>query len=301
MKTTHRNKPVKSLWGTGLFAALALATVLTAGCSTSRLAIGAMVPVLENARDAALSSNDIRTFEDAAPANLFLMEGLIRTDPGNTRLRLSASMLYFSYAFAFVEDNDPDYASLLYLKGLDHGRAALFKNKKVEPGWQGNVQTFIDMTGYLEPKDVPAILWTAANWSQFINLHLDSSGVLVDIPRVVALLEKAVELDGAYFEGLSHIILGSLHAFRPPLMGGSSEKSLQNFERAFEISGRTFLLSHYFFARHYCYRTQDLDRFEQVLGEIVSQPSNISPDNQLLNEIAKQRAAKLLGEIDELF
>jgi hypothetical protein len=299
MKTANRHKSVSCRPGPCL--AVVLIILLGAGCSTSRLATGAMVPVLENARDAALSSRDIRTFEDAAPANIFLLEGLIRTDPNNVRLRLNAAMLYFSYAFAFVEDNDLDYASLLYLKGFEHGRAALFRNKKVEPGWEGTVQTFTDMTGHLRTEDVPASVWTAANWSQFISLHLDSTAVLVDIPRVVALLERATELDGAYFQGLPHIILGSLHAFRPPLMGGQPEQSLQNFERAFDISERKFLLTHYFFARHYCYRIQEPDTFEEALDEVLSQPADISPDYQLLNEIAKQRATQLLGEIDELF
>ncbi len=293
----HRISPASAV----LVSALSLVLVFAAGCSTSRLAAGAMVPILENARDASLESNDIRTFRSAAPSNIFLIEGLIRTDPKNPRLRLNASLLYFSYAFAFIEEEDESYASLLYLKGLAHGKAMLFRNKKVKERWGGNFETFNGMMEFLNKKDVPAIVWTAANWAQFISLHLDSTEVLVDIPRVTALLERAVELDGSYFEGLPHVILGSLHAFRPPLMGGRPEKSKENFDRAFAISEGKFLLSSYFFARHYCYRIQDAAMFESTLGEILSQPLSILPRYQLLNEIAKQKASQLLGEEDELF
>jgi hypothetical protein len=278
-----------------------LLCIFATGCSTSRLAAGAMVPVLENARDAALGSNDYKTFEAAAPSNIFLLEGLIRTDPKNPRLRLAASMLYFSYAFAFVEEQDEVYASLLYLKGLSHGQAALSRNNKTRKMWDKPVDTFNEMTQYFRKKDTPAIVWTAANWSQFISLHLDSIDVLVDIPRVTALLERAAELDGGYFEGLPHIILGSLHAFRPPLMGGSPEKSKENFERANDLSGGKFLLSDYFYAKFYCYRVQDSDEFENALNGILSKPTSILPRYRLLNEIAKQKATRLLGEEDELF
>jgi hypothetical protein len=281
--------------------ATCLLSIFTSGCSTSRLAAGAMVPVLENARDASLGSNDYKTFEAAAPSNIFLLEGLIRTDPKNPRLRLAASMLYFSYAFAFVEEQDEVYASLLYLKGLSHGQAALSRNKKVRTMWDQQVDKFSEMTKYLKKKDVPAMVWTAANWSQFISLHLDSTDVLVDIPRVTALLERAAELDGGFFEGLPHIILGSLHSFRPPLMGGSPDKSKENFDRAMQLSHGKFLLAQFFYAKFYCYRVQDSDEFEATLNGILAEPLSILPRYRLLNEIAKQKAARLLGEEDELF
>ena len=43
----------------------------------SKLAVGSMTPVLENAKTAALASDDLITFRDASPGNLFLLEGLI--------------------------------------------------------------------------------------------------------------------------------------------------------------------------------------------------------------------------------
>ncbi len=284
-----------------LAAVFILALSLLGGCSTSRLAAGAIVPILENARDAALLSSDVQTFRDAAPANIFLIEGLIRTNPNDPRLRLSACMLYFSYAFSFIEEEDEAYASLLYLRGFAHGKAMLFRRRKIREMWDGPYETFTDMLKYLKKKDIPAIVWTAANWSQFISLHLDSTAVLGDIPRVAALLERSVEIEGDYFEGLPYIMLGSLHAFRPPIMGGSPEKSLENFERAFEVSQGRFLLAKYLYSRYYCYRIQDADEFESTLEWILSRQLPIYPDHRLLNEIARRKANRLLREKDELF
>ena len=284
-------------------APLACAVLMAAyGCSPAKYSVGhVMVPVLDNARDAAMASDDLRTFQDGAAANLFLLEGLMRTDPGNAALRLNASMLYFSYAFSSQENADPGYASLLYLKGMAHGKTALMKNKKLAGDWGVPFEEFEQSLPALREKDVPAAVWTAANWAQFISLHLDSTAVLRDIPKVTALLERAAQLDGAYFEGLPHIMIGSLHAFRPSMFGGSPEKSLANFEQAFAISGDSFLLSKYFYARYYLYRMQDAEEFTRVLGTIGASLADDDNPYRLLNLIARQKSAALLGEIDALF
>ena len=153
----------------------------------------------------------------------------------------------------------------------------------------------------LRKKDVPAAVWTAANWAQFISLHLDSTAVLRDIPKVTALLERCVELDGSYFNGLPNIMIGSLHAFRPPMFGGSPEKSLASFEKAFAIGGDSFLLPRYFFARFYLYRIQDGDEFRRVLNEVSTAPEPADSPYRLLNLIARKKSITLLGEADDLF
>ena len=282
--------------------AVGLVALSLSGCSTAKFSVGhVMVPVLDNARDAAMASDDLRTFQDGAAANLFLLEGLIRTDPENDNLRLTASMLYFSYAFSTHEESDPQYASQLYLKGVAHGRAMLAKNKKLPTNWDAPLEQFEKAMPSLRKKDVPAAVWTAANWAQFISLHLDSTAVLRDIPKVTALLERCTELDGAYFNGLPYVMVGSLHAFRPPMFGGSPEKSLENFNKAFAVAGKSFLLPRYFFAKFYLYRIQDGDQFRQVLGAVSAAPEAADDPYRLLNLIARKKSASLLGEADDLF
>jgi len=283
-------------------AALAMIALVATGCSTARFSVGhVMVPVLDNARDAAMASDDLRTFQDGAAANLFLLEGLIRTDPKNEKLRLTTSMLYFSYAFSTYDESDPQYASQLYLKGVAHGRAALAKNKKLNADWDLPLEQFEKSMTSLRKKDVPAAVWTAANWSQFISLHLDSTAVLRDIPKVTALLVRCTELDGSYFNGLPYVMVGSLHAFRPPMFGGSPEKSLESFNQAFKVAGDSFLLPRYFFAKFYLYRIQDADQFRKVLAEVAAAPDPADDPYRLLNLIARKKSASLLGEADDLF
>ncbi len=280
----------------GLFAGGAVS-----GCSRAKLAVGAMTPILENTKLAAFASDDVRTFNAATPSNLLLFEGLIRTQPKNATLRVTASMLYFSYAFTFDDPADAGYATMLYAKGLDHSRSTLFRNKKIQSAWEKPYDEFVAGTKSLTAKDLEPAVWTVANWSQIIALHLDSTQVLAQIPRLVALLERVIEIDGTYFEGLPYMIMGSLHAFRPPLMGGSPEASRENFEKAFGVSEGKFLLASYFYAKFYCLRVQDADEFEKRLQYVLDQPDAIMPEYRLLNAIAKRKAASLLKEKDDLF
>lgn len=284
------------------FVAVGLAgAAALSGCSRAGLAVGAMTPILENTKVAAFASNDVRTFNAATPSNLLLLEGLIRTEPGNRSLRVTASMLYFSYAFTFDDPADADYASMLYSKGLEHGRSALFRNKTVAAAWDRPFDEFAQGVKAIAAKDLEPAVWTVANWSQIIALHLDSTQILTQIPRVVALLDRVIEIDGAYFEGLPHMIMGSLHAFRPPLMGGDPEASRESFEKALGVSQARFLLASYFYAKFYCHRVQDAEDFEKTLRYVIDQPDTIMPEYRLLNAIARKKADRLLKEKDELF
>jgi hypothetical protein len=117
----------------------------------------------------------------------------------------------------------------------------------------------------------------------------------------VTLLQRVVEIDGTYFEGLPLILMGSLHAFRPPMMGGDPEASRASFEAAFKVSGGKFLLASYLYAKFYCYRIQDAEEFEKRLRFVLEAPDTTLPEYRLLNTLAKKKAAALLKEKDELF
>jgi hypothetical protein len=265
------------------------------------MASRAMTPIIENTKNFALSYPDVQTFLQATPSNIFLVEGTLESDPDNKQLRLTASMLYFSYAFACIEDTNEAYASYLYWRGFTHARAVLLMDSKIRAAWDKPLGDFKPLLSRFSVKDVPAIVWAAANWTQFISLHLDSTAVLPDIPRVTALLDRACELDGTYFMGLPHIILGILHAFRPPMLGGDPKASQESFAEALRISQGRFFLRDYFFAKYYCYRMQDSEAFEKSLLGVIHGSEAVLPRYRLLNAIAKEKAKRLLQQKDDIF
>lgn len=273
-----------------------------AGCSPMKYSVRhVMVPLLDNSRDAAYLSDDTRTFGDAAPSNLFLLEGMVQTDPENEKLRLNTAMLYFFYAFAYIEENDPDYASLLYSKGLNHAWAALVSECDLPEDRGIAFNEFETLVPSIELDQVPAAVWVAICWTQYISLHLDQTSVMRDLPKVQALLDRAIELDGNYFEGMPYVMQGSLHAFKPKIMGGDTDASAASFEKAFAISGNSFQLSRFFYARYYTYRMMDVDLFTETLESIISAEPIKDDPYRLLNMIAVEKSLKLLEEADDIF
>lgn len=286
----------------GCLAALALAVTLSvSGCSTTKLAVGSMVPILEETVAAGQGSADLELVESGMPANLVLLDGLIRTDPRPELLVLGAR-LYFSYAFAFIEDKDPARASSLYAVGRDYGRRALERDRRLREALASSQSgALAEALARLNRDDVPALLWTAAAWAGWANLSLDRPEAVADLPVIEAMLERVVELDEGYLYGMPHLLLGAFKAARPPLLGGDPEAARIHFARVQEIGGGKLLLAPVFEARYYARATLDEELFESLLREVVETPVDIAPDIQLLNAVAKRKARDLLVLRDELF
>lgn len=301
-RVKYQNGAMKDLTPKFRTTALAVLLLMLGACSPTTYSVRhVMVPLLDSAREAAYLSDDIRTFGDAAPSNLFLLEGMVRTDPDNADLRLNAAMLYFFYGFAYIEQDDPDYASLLYRKGLDHAWYVVEGETDLPADRGGSFDEFEARVLSLQADQVPAAVWAATCWSQYISLHLDRTAVMRDIPKVQALIDRVIALDGNYFEGLPHVLQGSLHAFKPPMMGGDPEASAASFERAFAIAGNSFQLSRFFYARYYTYRMMDADLCEQTLQSIIEAEPIADDPYRLLNMIAVEKSLQLMDEIDDIF
>lgn len=121
------------------------------------------------------------------------------------------------------------------------------------------------------------------------------------MPKVEAMLDRLLALDPTYEHGLPHALLGIYDAMRPALFGGSPERARDHFERAFEISGRKMLLYLDFYAEFYCRQTLDQSCFEATLDEVEHAPAGELPDANLMNAIARHRAAALRAREGDLF
>jgi hypothetical protein len=287
--------------GALLAAGLGLCAVLTAGCSGPRFTVGMMVPILENTADAALRSDDPALVRDALPTSLLLLEGMRETDPGRRDVATLASMLYFAYAFAFVEDEDAERAAALYRRGMAAGWAGLGEPELAAAIADGSFDAVRAALAGLTPDDVDAVLWVTANWASWVQLNLDDTGAVADFARVLPLAERLVELDERLFHSLPRVLLGALHAARPVTLGGNVERAAAEFDEAFARTDRNLLLAHVFYARTYCVRTFDGTLYEETLREVLAAPAGSLPDAELLNRIAKFKAESLLELKEEIF
>ncbi|MDP6802974.1 MAG: TRAP transporter TatT component family protein [Gemmatimonadota bacterium] len=282
-------------------AALAWVAVSVTGCSTTRLTVDLMAPVLRDTTTAALRSQDPQLVREALPTSILLLQGLLESHPEQSEVARLASMLSFSYAYAFVEDEDPARASTLYRQGIELGWRAFGDPDREQAIRSGDFPSLREALAACDPGDAPALLWIAANWSSWIQLNLADPRAAADLARVLPLVTRLVELDGDAFWGMPHILLGSLHGARPAMLGGDSAASLAEFELAFAASDRTLLMAQVFYARTYCMQVFDGDLYRSSLREVLDAPAGQLPDAELMNAVAREKAARLLPLADEIF
>jgi hypothetical protein len=281
--------------------ALVLAALAASGCSTTKLAVGSMVPILEESVAAGLSSADLELIADGMPANLVLLDGLVRTDPRRDLLVLGAE-LYFSYAFAFVEDENPERAASLYAVGRDYGRRALAADGKLQAALaSGRSEDLSRALARLGRDQVPALVWTAAAWAGWANLSLDEPEAVADLAAIQLLLERADALEPGFMYGVPPLLLGAFHAARPPILGGDPELARRYFARSTEVGAGKLLLAPVFEARYYARSVLDEELFVSRLNAVIAAPVDIASDIRLLNAVAKRKARDLLARQDEFF
>lgn len=278
----------------------ALGFLLGAGCGlVRRQAVGTFVPIIEQSVVSVYRDQDLATIEKGVPANLVLIRGLCESDPGNQRLWTLAAQLYFSYAMAFVEDQDPEAAKLPYQQGLSMGQTALARRGWFHP--EKDLASFEKGLRKAGKDDVPLLFWTLANWVSWINLDMNDPAALAQLPYAEAALRRVLELDPGFFFGMPHVMLGTLLASKPVIAGGKPEAARGEFEQAFEISKGKLLIYKVFYAQSYCRATLDEVGFETALNEVLTAPADLEPDYRLLNEVAKRKAARLMERKDDWF
>jgi tetratricopeptide (TPR) repeat protein len=281
-------------------ACAAVLLITPAGCGIARrTAIGSMVPILQKTVEEVYRDQDVETVAAGMPGNLLLLRGLSASDPGRRDLSVLTTQLYFYYGIGFIEDVDPEHASLVYEQGLALGRSALARESWWRP--DGSLEDFQRGLEKADEDDVPLLFWTLANWSAWIRGNLDRPDVLAQLPTAEAALERIRQLDATYFHGMPHLLLGTLEASKPVLLGGDPEKARGHFEEALRLSDRKLLIFQVLYAQTYCRQQLDEQGFVQALEEVLQAPQDLAPDYRLLNEVARRKASLLMERKDELF
>ncbi len=267
----------------------------------NKIAVNATGSIIEYGIEALAEESDLIFARESAPANLKLLEGLIKANPESDKLLLSASRGFASYSLAFIEDEDKERAKYFYMKGKNYGLRILKKNEQFNEALNKDVDSFNQALKLFAGDDVPALFWSGFSWGSWINLNLDSPEALVELPKVESIMRRVLELDETYYYGGAHMFFGTAYGFRPPMLGGNLEKAREHFEKAREIADGKFLLNYVYKARYYAVPVQDRNLFEGILQKVILAPPDILPEQRLVNEIAKLKAKKMLSQVDEYF
>lgn len=280
---------------------LPLILILLSSCSMRQYALRQMTPIFETAMPAFYEESDLSIARPALASNLKLLEGLLKSDPENPQLRLMLAQGYAGYALAFEEDTVPDQARALYLRARNYALSALRLTTPLPQDWAKNRKSLNAFLQQAKRRDVPALFWTGFSWAGYINLSLQDPGALLDLPKVEAIMHRVLQLDSTYFYGATYLFFGSIYGQKPRILGGNPELAKEYFEKNLKLTKGKFLLTYVYAAKFYAAKILDEDLFDQYLKKVLQTPLDIAPEIKLLNQVAKQKAKKLLAQKDQIF
>ena len=275
--------------------------LVTAGCSLQTLAIRSVGGVMDYGYETMNEETDLPLAEQGLASNLKLIDALIKGDPENEQLLLLGAQGYSSYALGFIEEKSPERAKVFYARGRDYALRIIEENTKFAAARHGTVEEFTAALEQFSSDDVPYVFWGASAWGSLIKLDFNDPEIMVDLPKVLAMMDFVIKNDSTYYNGFAFAFYGSIDAITPRMLGGKPDRAKQYFDRCLAINGGKFLLTYIFYAQYYAVGTADQELFESLLKKVIDAPDDILPGQNLANMIAKQKAKALLARTSELF
>jgi hypothetical protein len=267
---------------------------------TKGMTVAAVGSILEDVVKSSSKQTDITVIREGTPAYLMLIDGLIEAYPDNEELLLAGVKAYSSYAALFAEE-DREKAQLLYSKAKHYGLRALSKREQFKELLPKPLAQFEACVLDFRERDIPALFWTASSWGSWISLNTDSVQAMAQVPKVLCLMERVLDLDEGYYYGGPHLFMAVYHMSKPKAYGGNPEKARQHFERAFELGEGKFLMAYVFYAKYYARQMLDRELFVTTLEKVLNAPADSVPELTLLNTMAKQQAEELLERVNDYF
>lgn len=280
----------------GLF----LAFLALVGCA-QRMTVRLAEPLMEHGVEVISEESDPGLAEAAMASSLKLLEAAIRADRKNSRLLLMACRGYSGYALLFVPEGEDARARVFYERARNYGLRALEADRRFAGLEQMPLEKLEEVIIKCGRKDVPRLFWCAFAWGYWINLSRDKPAALAQLPKVEAIMKRVLALDETYFFGGPHLFFGTIYGSRTRMLGGDPDKAREHFDRNLSINGGRFLLAYYFYARYLAVQSQDRELFERMLRKVTEASPDLLPEQRLVNEVARKRAAELLARVDDYF
>jgi hypothetical protein len=280
---------------------LLLITTLLSGCSSRRLAVQATLPLISSQIVSMQEERDVDLAEKAIPASLKMLEGLAKEDPENIWILQKLAEGFCGYAFSFLEDSESARASALYLRGKDYAFRALEIQSNSKTWRRLSLDEWSKRLAKVTPSQQPALFWAGQCWGSWLSLNLDSVEAFSSLPRIDSLMNRALALDPDFHYAGPHLFLGAYYGGRSRLLGGNPDKARNHFEQALKITEGKYLLVSFLYAKTYAVQNQNQKLFKTQLDKVLEASDDVLPEQRLANQIAKRKAAVLLGKIDELF
>ena len=266
-----------------------------------RLALQLSPSLIPNLTQALFEECDQDIAKLSMPTELKLIEGLLKNDPKNKQLLTTLCMGFTGYTMLFIEEEDQERASKLYLRAMNYGFMALGLMKSISEEACPKRNNILNKLANINNGELQALFWTTMSWNAWINLNLDKPTAIAQSSIAQACLEKVLEINPYYFYGTPYILMGSILASKPALLGGNKEKARICFEKAMSLNNGKFFLTQYYFAKYYAVRIQNKELFFKLIRDVDSTDPYELKEVCLINVVMKQKTRRLMKMSEELF
>ena len=287
--------------------------LVLSGCSIRRFAVNKVGDALAGGGATFASDDDPELVKAAVPFSLKLMESLLEESPRHKGLLLATASGFTQYAYAFVQRDADELeekdlkaatdlrvrARRLYLRARNYGLRGL---EAAHPDFQKALASNPKAAGAMaNAKDVPLLYWTAVSWAGAISVSKDDPALIGDMPKIEALIERALELNEAFDHGAIHSFLITYEMSRSGASGDPAARARKHFERALELSGGQIAGPLVSYAEAVSVQRQDLAEFKSLLERALAIDPDARPEWRLSNLVMQRRARWLLSRTDDLF
>ncbi|MFW2365206.1 MAG: TRAP transporter TatT component family protein [Desulforhopalus sp.] len=252
--------------------------------------------VIEPAIGNLQQQTDIDLVCEGAPAYLLMIDSMLVSSPDSRKLLLVATQSYSAYAATLFECGTPDELRVAKIADKAHGYGLrlLSRYLPVKSGQEN--EALEEKLAKLTAGDVPDVFWGTYGWLTWVRSQKGSPASIADIVPIEKIMTRLLQLDESFQGGSIHLFFGGYHAAKPAMFGGKPDVSRMHFEKALELSNRRFLLTQTTYAETLARTTMDKELHDQLLNEVLSFPLESAPEFGLSNQIAVNKARKLLEE-----
>ena len=282
---------------------MALVMMMNSGCrSLSPTAM--MEDYFKNVMTSIASQEDAELVRQGVPTLILFLDASLAGAPDDANLLLTTATAYTTYAQAFLNsDDEMKRAAILYGRARQYGFRLLRQRKFFVGTLSGSLANFEKALMQCKKSDVPDLFVTGNAWLGWILSKPDSMEALDELPKVMAIMHRILELDDEYADGGVHLMYGVYYAIRPPGAGRDLKQSREHFQRAMTLAGKDNQFPRVIYAEFYLTAIGNEEQFEQLLNDIIEsgEVGKQQRSNALINAIARERAEKLLENQEDYF
>lgn len=247
-------------------------------------------PALDNMQE----QPDIELVCEGTPAYLLMVDSLIAGEPESATLLTLGTKAYSGYLGVMPECGaDPARIKAMTEKAYDYSARLLEHLIGAPPSASHG-----DFRRGLEnhSADAEKLVWAALGWVSWVQQQQGAPAAMADLGKIEMLLQKIIERNDRVEGGLAHFLLGAYYGSRPDMLGGNSKMSRYHFERAIDMTNRQKLIYLVTYAETYGRNTGNKTLHDKLLQEVMDFPLESSRQNTLTNQIAKNKADRLIKE-----